>query len=90
MQVETLPVAMSALSRGSPSQWLNVSLCEDFLYNAVFAAVKDAAEGAVLSGFDVIPLLLSSGYLAACVQVLETFEAERGPTPDTNVRTVVD
>jgi hypothetical protein len=49
--------------------------------------VKDAAEAAAVTGFDVVPLMLSSGYLAACVQVLETFEAERGPTPDTNVST---
>ena len=79
---EALPVAMLALSAGTPSQWLNVSKCENFLYNAVFGAVKDSAE---LVGGDVVPLLLDCGYLAACVKMLETFEAEGGPTSDSNV-----
>ena len=82
---EVLPMAMEALSRGTPSEWLNVSQCEHFLYNAVFGAVKDAAEAAFLVGVDVIPLFLSSGYLAACVKLLETYEAEKGPSADTNV-----
>ena len=85
---EVLPVAMQALSRGSPSGWLNVSQCEHFFYNAVFAAVKDAAVEAIAAGFDVVPLFLSSGYLAACVRLMERFEAEKGPSADTNVMSI--
>ena len=40
---------------------------------------------AIAAGFDVVPLFLSSGYLAACVRLLERFEAEKGPSADTNV-----
>ncbi len=85
---EVLPVAMEALSRGSASEWLNVSRCDHFLYNAVFGAVKDAAEAAFTVGVDVIPLLLSSGYLAACVKMLEAYKAEKGPSPDTNIMSI--
>ena len=75
---------MAALNKGSPAEWLNVSQT-GLLYNCVFGALKDTAEQVALAGTDVVPLLLSSGYLEACVKAMETFEAEGGPSADTNV-----
>ena len=82
---EALPVVMSVISSSSPSQWLNVSKADKFMYNAVFSVVKDSADA--YDG-DVVPMLLSSGYLAACVQMLRTFEAEAGPQKDHNVMSI--
>lgn len=76
---EAMPVAMAALNRASPSEWLTATKGR-FLFNGVFGLVKDSAAAAVVANGPeaVVPLLLSSGYLAALVQMLELFKAECG------------
>lgn len=82
---ETLPVVVATLKRGAPTEWHNISK-GGMLYGPLFGAVKDSAEAATVAGSrKVVPLLLSSGYLNVCVQMMETFEREQGPCADSDV-----
>ena len=67
--------------KGTATEWIDFRKAsagfDGFVFGAVLAAVKDAAEGATAAGCDPMPQLLRSGFLDVIVELLHGFEAAK-------------
>ena len=83
-----LEAVMATIGRASPAAWLSTTECNGWLFNGIFACVKDTAENAVQAGAqaaDVVRQLDECGFLDACIKMMVEFQVGAHPRPDTNV-----
>jgi hypothetical protein len=74
-ELEALDLALEALQQSGPLQWISASaVMEPGHCGMVFSFIKDVVEGMMVTGTDITPILVSSGYIDMLVSALRAFE----------------
>ena len=74
-ELEALDLAIEALQQTGPLQWVSASaFMEPGHCGMALSFIKDVVEGMMISGEDITPILVSSGYIDMLVSALKAVE----------------